>query len=139
MNNVILRTLSRTTVSSSCFFHDTVYKKQLPICKVCLMTPWSREFSKSRLLVTKNNGSPVSDLCLPSLSLHIYDSVWRETLIHKLAHVKSSDQPGWIKTEDRIGDLLNDDQMLTIENTDQTIKTFENCVVVSIIQGTQGS
>ncbi len=24
--------------------------------------------------------------------------------------------------------MLNDDQMLTIENTDQTVKTFENCV-----------
>ncbi len=58
-------------------------------------------------------------------------SMWsslRQTLIYKLAHVKSSDQPEWIKTEDRIGDLLNDDQMLTIENTDQTIKTFENYV-----------
>ena len=59
-------------------------------------------------------------------------SMWaclRQTLIHKLKHVKSSDQAVWIKTEDHITDLLNDDQMLTIENTDQTIKKYETYVV----------
>ncbi len=51
----------------------------------------------------------------------------RQTLIHKLAHVKSPYQASWIKVEDYIAGLLNDDQILTIENTDQTIKVFENC------------
>jgi hypothetical protein len=56
-------------------------------------------------------------------------TVWsslRHALIHKLAHVKSADQASWIKTEDHIAGLLNDDQMLTIENTDKAIKTYEN-------------
>ncbi len=50
----------------------------------------------------------------------------RQDLIHKLAHVKSTDEVAWMKAEDHIAGLLNDDQMLTIENTDQDIKTFEN-------------
>jgi hypothetical protein len=53
-------------------------------------------------------------------------SMWaslRQALIRKLAHVKSPDQATWIKSEDYIAD----DQMLTIENTDQAIKVFENC------------
>jgi hypothetical protein len=50
----------------------------------------------------------------------------RQALIRKLAHVKSADQDAWIKTEDHIAGLLNDDQMLTIENTDQAVKTYEN-------------
>ncbi len=57
-------------------------------------------------------------------------SMWtslRQDLIHKLAHVKSPDQAAWMKAEDYIGGLLNDDQMLTIETTDHTIKIFENC------------
>jgi hypothetical protein len=56
-------------------------------------------------------------------------SLWtsfRQTLIHKLVHVKSDDQDSWIKTEDYISGLLKDDQILTIENTDQSIKIFEN-------------
>ncbi len=74
MNNVILRTLSRATVSSlyssmmSSTPKDPNSQKQLPICKVCLMIPWSRRFSKTRLLVTKNNGSPMCGLSLSSLS-----------------------------------------------------------------------
>jgi hypothetical protein len=52
----------------------------------------------------------------------------RQTFIHKLAHVKSPDQAAWIKGEDYIVGLLNYDQMLTIENADQAIKVFENCV-----------
>ncbi len=51
----------------------------------------------------------------------------RQTLTHKLAYVKFPDQASWIKVEDYIAGLLNDDQILTIENTDQTIKVFENC------------
>ena len=57
-------------------------------------------------------------------------SMWaslRQALIHKLVHIKSPDQAAWIKAEDYIAGLLDDDQMLTIENTDQTIKVFENC------------
>jgi hypothetical protein len=48
----------------------------------------------------------------------------RQALIHKLVHVKSPDQDTWINAEDYIAGLLNDDQMLTIENTDQSIKVF---------------
>ena len=50
----------------------------------------------------------------------------RQALIRKLAHVKSPDQAAWMKAEDYIAGLLNDDQMLTIETTDHTIKIFEN-------------
>ncbi len=63
--------------------------------------------------------------------LSIQDSL-RQTLIHKLAHIKSADQSAWIKTEDHIVGLLNDDQMLKIENTDQGIKTFQNYVSMVI-------
>jgi hypothetical protein len=62
-------------------------------------------------------------------------SMWtslRQALIRKLAHVKSPDQAVWIKTEDYIAGLLNDDQMQTIQNTDQTIKVFENCTFRTI-------
>jgi hypothetical protein len=38
---------------------------------------------------------------------------------------KSADQAAWIKAEDHIAGLLNDDQMLTMENTDQSIKKYE--------------
>ena len=51
----------------------------------------------------------------------------RQALIRKLAHVKSPDQAAWMKAEDYIAGLLNDDQMLTIETTDHAIKIFENC------------
>ena len=74
MNNVILRTLSRETVSSLCSSmmpstpKDPSSQKQLPSCKVCLMAPWSRRFSKASLLVAKNDGSSTFDLSLPSLS-----------------------------------------------------------------------
>jgi hypothetical protein len=57
-------------------------------------------------------------------------SMWvslRKTLIRKLVYVKFPDQTSWIKAEDYIAGLLNDDQKLTIENTDQVIKVFENC------------
>jgi hypothetical protein len=57
-------------------------------------------------------------------------SMWaslRQALIRKLAHVKSPDQTTWIKVEYYIAGLLQDDQILTIENTDQVIKVFENC------------
>jgi hypothetical protein len=47
---------------------DPSSQKQLPSCKVCLMAPWSRRFSKTRLLVTRNNREPMSGLSLPSLS-----------------------------------------------------------------------
>ena len=50
----------------------------------------------------------------------------RQALIRKLAHVKSPDQAAWMKAEDYIAGLLNDDQMLTIETTDHAIKIFEN-------------
>ena len=40
-------------------------------------------------------------------------------------HAKSADQVAWIKVEDHITGLLNDDQMLTMENTDQDIKKHE--------------
>ena len=51
----------------------------------------------------------------------------RQALIRKLAHVKSPDQAAWMKAEDYIAGLLNDDQMLTLETTDHAIKIFENC------------
>jgi hypothetical protein len=41
-----------------------------------------------------------------------FSSVWtsfRQTLIHKLVHVKSDDQVSWIKAENYISGLLNDD------------------------------
>ena len=37
-----------------------------------------------------------------------------EDLMRKLAHVKSNDQEVWMKEEDHVDGLLNDDQMLTI-------------------------
>jgi hypothetical protein len=50
----------------------------------------------------------------------------RQARTRKLAHVKSADQAAWIKAEEHIVGLLNDDQMLTIENTDQATRTYEN-------------
>jgi hypothetical protein len=84
-----------------------------------------KEF-ESMVTVVKSNFVMVD-----TFLLSIQDSL-RQTLIHKLAHVKSADPSGWIKTEDHIVGLLNDDQMLTIENTDQGIKTFQNYVSMVI-------
>ena len=69
--------------------------------------------------VVKSNFVTV-DSCLLSMWVSL-----RQNLIHKLAYVKSTDQSAWIKTEDHRTDLLNDDQILTIENTDQSIKKYE--------------
>jgi hypothetical protein len=79
-----------------------------------------KEF-ESMMTVVKSNFVTVD-----SFSSSMWASL-RQALIHKLVHVKSPDQAAWIKAEDYIAGLLNDDQMLTIENTDQTIKVFENC------------
>jgi hypothetical protein len=84
------------------------------------MTELDKEF-ESMMTVVKSNFVTVDSFA---------SSMWsflRQDLIRKLAHVKSTDQDTWIKTEDYIAGLLNDVQILTIENTDQTIKVFENC------------
>jgi hypothetical protein len=47
---------------------DPSSQKLLPSCKVCSMAPWSRRFSKARLLVTRNNGTSKYGLSPPSLS-----------------------------------------------------------------------
>jgi hypothetical protein len=73
MNNVILRTSSRLTVSSLCSSmmpstpKDPSSPKQ-PSCKVCSMTLWSRRFSKAHLLVMRTTGANKFDLSLSSLS-----------------------------------------------------------------------
>jgi hypothetical protein len=41
----------------------------------------------------------------------------RQDLMRKRAQVKSADQEACMKAEDHVADLLNNDQMLTIENT----------------------
>ena len=65
-SNYMERTLSRAIVSSLCSFmmpstpKDPSSQKLLPSCKVCSMAPWSRRFSKARLLVMRSNGAPMS-------------------------------------------------------------------------------
>ncbi len=70
-----------------------------------------------------------------SFFLSMRDSL-RQALIRKLARVKSPDQAAWMKAEDYIAGLLNDDQMLTIEITDHAIKIFENCASRAIESNT---
>ena len=41
----------------------------------------------------------------------------RQDLMRKRAQVKSADQEACMKAEDHVADLLNNDQMLTIEKT----------------------
>ena len=58
----------------------------------------------------KSNFVPVD-----SFLLFMWASL-RQALMRMLAHVKSADQEAWMKAEDHVTDLLNDDQMLIIKN-----------------------
>ena len=53
----------------------------------------------------------------------------REDLMCKLAYFKTADQEAWMKADVHVAGLLNDDQILTIENTDQDIKKYETNTV----------
>ncbi len=48
----------------------------------------------------------------------------RQDLIVKLSKV-GQDREAWVKAADHLAGLLNEDQMLTLENTDVVIKKFE--------------
>ena len=72
------------------------------------------------------NGTPSSGFECYSLIVCLV--MWvslRQDLMCKLAHFKTADQEAWMKAEVHVAGLLNDDQILTIENTDQDIKKYE--------------
>jgi hypothetical protein len=57
----------------------------------------------------------------------------RQAFIAKLSKV-GKDKEAWGKAEDHLAGLLNEDQMLTIENTDAAIKKFQSHIQRATIQ-----
>jgi hypothetical protein len=67
-------------------------------------------------------------------SLMVFMSVsLRQALITKLSKV-GNDMEAWVKVEDHLAGLLNEDLMLTIENTDAVIKKFESHIQWTTIE-----
>ena len=61
----------------------------------------------------------------------------RQALIAKLSKV-GKDKEALGKAEDHLAGLLNEDQMLTIENTDAAIKKFESHIQRATIENKAG-
>ena len=61
----------------------------------------------------------------------------RQALIAKLSKV-GKDKEAWGKAEDHLAGLLNEDQMLTIADTDAAIKKFESHIQRATIENKAG-
>ncbi len=71
-------------------------------------------------------------------SLMVFMSVsLRQTLITKLSKV-GNDMEAWVKVEDHLAGLLNEDLMMTIENADAVIKKFESHIQRTTIENKTG-
>ena len=63
----------------------------------------------------------------------------RRALISKLSKVTvGKDKEAWGKAEDHLAGLLNEDQMLTIADTDAAIKKFESHIQRATIENKAG-